>query len=101
MQTVPRNEIIGKEAQKEALKSLAKNVLGIDLLDVKIAKEKELGRELETDEEIELLENEIKKLRENLDDPQIIVREDELEDYLADGWEFVSVLPSRKILIRK
>ena len=90
-----------KEAQKEALKSIAKNVLGIDLLDVKIAKEKELGRELEPEEEIELLENEIKKMREQPDDPQIIVREDELKDYLADGWEFISVLPSKKILIRK
>jgi len=58
---------IVKEAQKEALKSLAKNILGIDLLDVKIAKEKELGRELETEEEIELLENEIKKMREQPD----------------------------------
>jgi hypothetical protein len=35
------------------------------------------------------------------DDPQIIVPEGELETYLQDGWEFVSVLPSQKILIRK
>ena len=51
-------------------------------------------------EEIELFENEIKKIREN-PDPQRIVRESELEKYLAEGWEFVSVLPSRRILIRK
>lgn len=69
------------------------------LVEVKIAKEKELGRELASDEEIVLFENEMKKLRGN-PDPQKIVGEDELEAYLAEGWEFVSVLPSRKILIR-
>ncbi|MBL7118775.1 site-specific integrase [Candidatus Bathyarchaeota archaeon] len=99
-QLLEQNAVV-KEAQKEALKSIAKNVLGIDLIDVKIAKEKELGRELEPEEEIELLENEIKKMREQSADPQMIVREDQLKDYLTDGWEFVSVLPSKKILIRK
>jgi len=90
-----------KEAKVEALKSIAKSLLGIDLLEVKVAKEKELGKELSRDEEIELLENEIKKMRESESDPQIIVREEELEGYLADGWQFVSVLSSQKILIKK
>lgn len=40
-------------------------------------------------------------MREEGDDPQLIVGEGELEERLAEGWEFVSVLPSRKILIRK
>ena len=31
----------------------------------------------------------------------MIVEEEELEKYLVEGWEFVSVLPSQKILIRK
>jgi len=31
----------------------------------------------------------------------MIVREEELEGHLKDGWQFVSVLPSQKILIRK
>jgi hypothetical protein len=53
------------------------------------------------DEEIELFENDIRKMRESKDDPQILVREEELESYLNDGWEFVSVLPSKMILIRK
>jgi len=90
-----------KEAKVEALKSIAKSLLGIDLLEVKVAKEKELGRELSRDEEIELFENEMKKMRESESDPQIIVREEELDGYLADGWQFVSVLPSQRILIRK
>ena len=89
-----------KEAKMEALKSIAKNLLGIDLLDVKIAKERELEKELDLDEEIELFEGEIKRMREG-NGSQSLVDEEELETYLGDGGEFVSVLPSRKILIRK
>jgi hypothetical protein len=90
-----------KEAKIEALKSIAKSLLGIDLLEVKIAREKELGRKLTKDEELELFENEIKKIREGSNDPQKIVSEEELEKYLKDGWKFVSVLPSRRILVRR
>ena len=92
---------IVKEAKIEALKSIAKSLLGIDLVEVKIAKERELGRELSKDEELELFESELKKLREGGHNPQRIVREDELEDYLKEGWQFVSILPSQRILIRK
>lgn len=92
---------IVKEAKVEALKSIAKSLLGLDLLEVKVAKERELQRELDRDEEIELFENEIKKVREGEKDPQTIVKEEELEAYLADGWQFVSVLPSQSILIRR
>lgn len=92
---------IVKEAKIEALKSIAKSLLDIDLLEVKIAKEKEIQRELSRDEEIELFENEIKKMKEGEKDPQTIVTEEELRHYLADGWQFVSVLPSQRILIKK
>jgi hypothetical protein len=90
-----------KQAKIEALKSMAKSLLDIDLMEVKIAKEREVQRILSWDEQIELFENEIKKMREIESDPQKLVKEEELEDYLEDGWEFVSVLPSQKILIRK
>jgi hypothetical protein len=90
-----------KEAKIEALKSIAKSLLGIDLLEVKVAKEKELKRELTKEEELELFENEIKKIREESNDPQKIVSEEELEKHLKEGWEFVSVLPSRRILIKR
>jgi hypothetical protein len=93
-------DLIVKEAKMEALKSIAKNLLGIDLLEVKIAKERELEKELDLDEEIELFENEIRRMREG-NGSQSLVDEEELETYLGDGWEFISVLPSRKILIRK
>jgi hypothetical protein len=92
---------IVKEAKVEALKSIAKNMLGIDLLEVKVAKEKEIDKRLDLDEEISLFENEIRKMREPHDDPQVIISEEELKSYLKEGWQFVSILPSKKILIRK
>jgi hypothetical protein len=64
------------------------------------AREKQLGRELNGDEELELYEGELKRLRHGKHNPQRIVNEKELEKYLAEGWQFVS-LPSRKILIKK
>ena len=60
---------IVKQAKIEALKSLAKSLLGIDLIEAKIAKENELGRKLTADETIELFENELKKLREGKHNP--------------------------------
>ena len=92
---------IVKEAKMEALKSIAKSLFDIDLLEVKVAKEMELGKELTLDEGIELFENTIRKIREEEDDPQMIVDEEELENHLSKGWEFVSVLPSQRILIRR
>lgn len=89
-----------KEAKIEALKSLAKSLLGIDVAEIKIAKEKEKKRELNQDETIELFEDEIKKVREQ-PDPQSMVDEKELQSYLHDGWMFVAVLPSGKIVVRK
>ena len=90
-----------KEAKIEALKSIAKSLLGMDLLEVKVAKEGELSKALSLDEEIELFESEIKKIREKESDPQKIVVEGELEDHLAEGWEFVSALPSGRVVVRK
>ncbi|MEM0095683.1 MAG: hypothetical protein QW660_03510 [Candidatus Bathyarchaeia archaeon] len=83
------------------MKSMAKSLLGIDLLDVKVAKERQIGRELSKDEELELYEKELKKLREGKHNPQRIIHEKELEKYLTEGWQFVTVLPSRKILVKK
>lgn len=92
---------IVKEAKLEALKSIAKSMFDMDILEVKVAKEREIGRGLKVDEEIDLFENEMRRMRVEADDPQMIVKEEELETYLRDGWQFVSVLPSNKILVRK
>ena len=91
---------IVKEAKKEALKSVAKSMFGIELLDIKIAKENKEKKQLSQDETIELFEVEINKFRMQ-PDPQTIVEEAELPSYLKEGWQFVSVLPSQKVVIRK
>jgi hypothetical protein len=93
-------EKVRKEAALEAMRAVAAS-FGIDPMKVRIEKEKEMDRELTSEEEIELIKLEIKKLREPQTDPQIIVKEEELESHLKDGWHFVSVLPSQRILIRK
>lgn len=93
-------ERLKQEAALEAMRAVATS-FGIDPMKVRIEKRKELGREVTGEEEMELIKLEIKKSREPKEDPQIIVREEDLESYLKDGWQFVSVLPSQKILVRK
>lgn len=68
---------------------------------LKLLRKKELNRELTKDGELELFENESKRLREGTHNPQRIVREDELKKYLSEGWQFISVLPSQRILIKR
>jgi hypothetical protein len=70
-------------------------------IEVKVTREKQLERELNKDEELELYERELKRLRDGKHNLQRIIHENELEKYLAEGWKFVSVLPSQKILIKK
>jgi len=89
-----------KEVALEAIRRFAE-AFGIDPMKVKIEKQKELGRQIDNEEEIQAIQNQIKKLRSTEDDPQMIVREEDLEDHLAEGWQFVSVLPSKRILVRK
>jgi hypothetical protein len=83
-----------KEAKIEALKKMAKSLLGIDLLDVKVAKERQIGRGLSKDEELQLYEEELRSLRGRKHNPQRIVREEELEKYLAEGRLFIGTPPS-------
>ena len=99
---------MSEAAKIEAIKAFARS-LGIKEIEVKITKlmeaepnlseEEAIGR-IVKEELIRSLEAKISKTQEN-SDPKKIVCEEELERYLAEGWEFVSVLPSGKILIRK
>jgi hypothetical protein len=97
-------DTVKKEAALETMRAVT-TTFGIDPMKVRIEKQKEIGREVTGEEEMELIRVEIKKLREPKEDPKedpkMIVREEELDIYLKDGWQFVSVLPSQRILIRK
>jgi hypothetical protein len=68
---------------------------------VKSEKQRDIGREPSPEEEIQLIQNEIRKMRTHEDDPKKIVDENELEHYLGDGWDVQTVLPSGRILVRK
>jgi hypothetical protein len=80
---------------------------GVDPVRVRIERQRELGRSLKPEEEIQALQLEIKKMREDKagsngdKDPKKIVGEDELERCLEEGWDVLMTLPSGKILVRK
>ncbi len=58
-----------KEARIEAIKAVAKNLFGVDLVEAKAARERELGRGLTGDEEIRAYEEEIvREKRRHADD---------------------------------
>jgi len=89
-----------QEIALEAIRRFAE-ALGIDPMKVRIEKQEELGRELSQEEEIQIIQNEIKRLRAGNNDPKKIVSEKELERYLAEGLDVQTVLPSGKIVVRK
>jgi len=82
-----------KEAKIEALKSIGKTLFGLDLLELKVAKQRSLERDLTQDEIIGLFEEKMMQSRIN-SGGQIIVTENELENKVQEGWEYVSTLPS-------
>lgn len=92
-----------KAPRKAALGAIRRfaEAFGIDPMRVRIEKQKELKREPSSEEEIQAIQEEIKRMREGEKDPQMIVKEAELENYIREGWQFASVLPSWRILIRK
>lgn len=95
-----RAEELRMQTVLEALRMFAK-AFGIDPMRVKIERQREIGRELSEEEEIQLLQNEIRRLREGRSDPRMIVTERQLERYLMQGWEVDAVLPSGRIVIRR
>ena len=82
--------------------------LGIEDVEVKVAKMKETASN-EDEAYVKVICGElgIKPMQvetsrpKNDDDPKKIEPEDELEQYLSDGWDVQNVLPSGKILIKK
>jgi hypothetical protein len=73
-----------KEAKIEAIKTVAKNLFGVDLAEVRIAHEHELGRELNGEEEIQLYEREMLEAKRH--------HADELMNYLFADQEFAEMV---------
>jgi integrase len=79
-------------------------IFGTDPGEVKKKKEEELGRQLRPKEEKELLETHIKsRLAHSQDDQaeQKIIRKEELQSHLDNGWKFRSVLDQQLVIIEK
>jgi len=102
-------EAATQKAQIRAMKSFAK-MLGIENIEIKINLLKKDNPELSDEDAIVHIAREelgITKLRANSSqkrtnqDPKRIIKEEELESYLAEGWDVHTVLPSGKILVRK
>ncbi|MHA1834109.1 MAG: tyrosine-type recombinase/integrase [Candidatus Baldrarchaeia archaeon] len=110
---------VKEDAAIEALRHLAKT-FGIDPMRIRIEREKELGRTPTPSEEIEAIQNEIRKFivhpvkvkedTKNLDTntnnnckkyESKVVSEDELLPYLDEGWDVVKELSNGKIVIRR
>ena len=95
---------VAKEAQIQAIKSIAKSLYGIDSMDIKIAKERETGREISLDEEIVMMEDELKKFRTggNGSGEHKVIEESELVNYLDEGWQIVREMNhGGKFLVRR
>jgi integrase len=93
-------ERIRKDIVLETIRRIAES-FGVDPSRVRIEKQRQLGRDLTAEEEIQLLQGEMKRVREGNCDPRKIVTEKSLPKFLAEGWDVQTVLPSGKILIRK
>ena len=100
-------DTVVKASKLEALRTIAKNILNIDLQDATFTKTIGLKEDLTPEKEIEFYEEQIKKHREKeplIEDPSRfkskLVKESQLEKYLNQGWQMVQVINS-KILIRK
>jgi len=93
-------ERLKKDLVLEALRRLAET-FGVDPMKVRVEKQKQLGREPTPEEEIETIQNEIKRFKFGNSDPKKIVGETELEKYLAQGWDVQTVLPSGRIIVKK
>jgi hypothetical protein len=118
-----QNDII-KQAKLESLKAIAKNVFGIDLEEEMSKKAAEQKKDITPETELEMYEevlkkfiegfsiapteDAIKRFREGISIAPVgetkfeskLVTENDLEDYLNNGWEMVQIINS-KILIRK
>ncbi len=88
-----------KQAALEAMRRIAES-FGIDPTRIRIERRRNLGVDPSIDEEIELIQAEIRKTISS-NNHRRVISENELEGYLDQGWDIQTVLPSGKIVVRK
>ena len=106
LETIERSKSDKKTMLLEMWRQQA-SMYGIDPMKVRIEKEKELGKCLSVDEELELMTLEIKKRalphHTNGDNPfqSKIVTENELVSCIAEGWEIVREVSGHRFLMKR
>jgi hypothetical protein len=103
-----RMDKLKQEVLLEAVRGFAK-ALGIDPMKIRMEKKRELKREPTSDEEVQFLQEEVKRLRATRRDevnnskPYLgkIIGEDELAQYVEEGWDIVKELSNGRFLLRK
>jgi hypothetical protein len=99
----PKVEVDKKAVALEAMRRVAQ-AFGIDPMKVKVERQRHLKRELEADEELDLLQNEIAVRRQPVNSNGFrnqIVTENQLITHLDMGWEIVKEVSGGRYLIRK
>lgn len=107
LSTIPLNEPVSREELAlDAIRKVAA-AFDIDPLKVRIEKQTELKRELKLDEEMELLQNEI-KLKTNISNTtnnrpyqSKIIDEKEIVQHVEEGWEIIRELNDQRFLIKR
>jgi len=106
LETAQRQESDKKEMLLEMWRQQAR-MYGLDPMKVRIEKEKEFGKDLSFDEELEFMTIEIKKIaipqRNNNEKPyqSQIVTENELVTFIEEGWEIVRELRGHRFLMKR
>jgi hypothetical protein len=95
------------EVVLEAVRGFAK-AFGIDPMRIRMERQKEIKREPTAGEEIELLQDEVKKLRlvssENGNGKPFVskvIEERALVSHVEDGWEIIRELSNGRFLIKR
>src|SRR5207249_1866304 len=103
LRTKYSKQILGKDETMHVLRELAM-VHGIDTKQAKIELGKKLGREPDSSEEKQYVQDRIKILVDRRSErvfEQKIVDEGELQEWLADGWLAHTCLQSGKVIIQR
>lgn len=94
-----------KEIRRQQLRRDIKELYGLDLEEILKPKIAKLNRDLTIDEELTTLENAVKELwsGRSTKTEQKVIKEEDLEKFLAKGWRFTSVLNngSGKVIVEK
>lgn len=87
-----------EQTKRDILRTMAKS-LGIDPEQIVFKARIEFARELTPSEEIGILSKELTNLKNKREEK--VIRPEELESYINDGWNYVDELSSGKVIVKR